>query len=314
MNRPVVLLFLCILLFLFLCIILYQQYAFRTGTQAKLRDIHKKLKEILDTQSQERILVFTENKELKELAAQINELLDQHARTKADYHRMELSSKKMLSNISHDIKTPMTVILGYLEMMRIKGEATPEMLAKTEQKATDVVELVNQFFTLAKLEAGDMDLTLTRLNLCEICRERVLDFYELLQEESFQVELSLPENPIYIYGNQEALGRILFNLISNVIRYGSKGKYLGVFLRMDENQVYLDVMDKGQGISRAVGNQVFDRLYTMEDSRSRSIQGNGLGLTIAKHLAEQMGGELTFESTPFVQTVFTLRMKRGILS
>ena len=247
MNRPVVLLFLCILLFLFLCIILYQQYAFRTGTQAKLRDIHKKLKEILDTQSQERILVFTENKELKELAAQINELLDQHARTKADYHRMELSSKKMLSNISHDIKTPMTVILGYLEMMRIKGEATPEMLAKTEQKATDVVELVNQFFTLAKLEAGDMDLTLTRLNLCEICRERVLDFYELLQEESFQVELSLPENPIYIYGNQEALGRILFNLISNVIRYGSKGKYLGVFLRTDENQVYLDVMDKGQG-------------------------------------------------------------------
>lgn len=314
MNRPVVLLFLCILLFLFLCIILYQQYAFRTGTQAKLRDIHKKLKEILDTQSQERILVFTENKELKELAAQINELLDQHARTKADYHRMELSSKKMLSNISHDIKTPMTVILGYLEMMRIKGEATPEMLAKTEQKATDVVELVNQFFTLAKLEAGDMDLTLTRLNLCEICRERVLDFYELLQEESFQVELSLPENPIYIYGNQEALGRILFNLISNVIRYGSKGKYLGVFLRTDENQVYLDVMDKGQGISRAVGNQVFDRLYTMEDSRSRSIQGNGLGLTIAKHLAEQMGGELTFESMPFVQTVFTLRMKRGILS
>ena len=314
MNRPVVLLFLCILLFLFLCIILYQQYAFRTGTQAKLRDIHKKLKEILDTQSQERILVFTENKELKELAAQINELLDQHARTKADYHRMELSSKKMLSNISHDIKTPMTVILGYLEMMRIKGEATPEMLAKTEQKATDVVELVNQFFTLAKLEAGDMDLTLTRLNLCEICRERVLDFYELLQEESFQVELSLPENPIYIYGNQEALGRILFNLISNVIRYGSKGKYLGVFLRTDENQVYLYVMDKGQGISRAVGNQVFDRLYTMEDSRSRSIQGNGLGLTIAKHLAEQMGGELTFESTPFVQTVFTLRMKRGILS
>lgn len=128
------------------------------------------------------------------------------------------------------------------------------------------------------------------------------------------MELSLPENPIYIYGNQEALGRILFNLISNVIRYGSKGKYLGVFLRTDENQVYLDVMDKGQGISRAVGNQVFDRLYTMEDSRSRSIQGNGLGLTIAKHLAEQMGGELTFESTPFVQTVFTLRMKRGILS
>ena len=70
--------------------------------------------------------------------------------------------------------------------------------------------------------------------------------------------------------------------------------------------------DKGQGIGEAIGNRVFDRLFTMEDSRSRSIQGNGLGLTIAKHLAEQLGGELTFVSNPYVRTVFTLKLRKVI--
>lgn len=312
MNSRLFLLSLCLMLFISLVILIYQQYVFRTGTQAEIRSIHKKLKEILDTDSRERILVFTENKELQELTAQLNDLLERHARVKADYRRTEQTSKRMLSNISHDIKTPMTVILGYLEIMRTNGRADPEMLEKTEQKAKDVVELVNQFFTLAKLEAGDMELTLSRVDLCEICRESVLDFYEILQKEDFQVELSLPEKPVYIYGNQEAVMRILSNLISNVIRYGSQGKYLGVFFKTDERYVYLDVADKGQGIGKAVGERVFDRLFTMEDSRSRSIQGNGLGLTIAKHLTEQLGGKLTFESTPYVRTVFTVKLKKSI--
>ena len=95
-----------------------------------------------------------------ELAAQINRLLENHLKVKADYCRSEIASKKMLSNISHDIKTPMTVILGYLEIMRINGISTDEMLGKIEQKAENVMELINQFFTLAKLESGDMDICL----------------------------------------------------------------------------------------------------------------------------------------------------------
>ena len=76
-------------------------------------------------------MLFTENKALMELAAQINRLLENHLKVKADYRRSEIASKRMLSNISHDMKTPMTVILGYLEIMRLNGEATQEMLAKT---------------------------------------------------------------------------------------------------------------------------------------------------------------------------------------
>lgn len=268
MSDATIIFFLSLCIVLLICVILYQQFVFRTGIQAKLQKISGKLKEISDTDSDERIMVFTENKELMELAAQINRLLENHLKTKADYRRTEIASKKMLSNISHDIKTPMTVILGYLEIMRINGTGTDEMIKKTEQKAQNVMELINQFFTLAKLESGDMDIELSRINVCEVCRESILDFYEILTNNEFQVDIDMPENPIYVQGNTEALQRILFNLISNVIRYGADGKYLGLFLRTDEKTVYIDVTDKGKGIDKSFAESVFDRLFTMEDSRN----------------------------------------------
>ncbi len=292
-------------------VVLYQQFAFRTGTQRKLREIHQRLKAILDEDSGGRLMVFTDNKELMELAAQINRLLEKSAKVEADFCRSEISSRKMLSNISHDMKTPMTVIRGYLEIMRTKGTAEPEMLEKAEQKAQALMELIDSFFSLAKLEAGDTDMTISRMDVCEICRERVLEFYEILTGADFQVEIGLPDEAVYAQGNREALQRILGNLISNVIRYGSEGKYLGVFLRSDERFIYVDVADKGKGIDSAFAQSVFERLFTMEDSRSRSVQGNGLGLTIAKKLAEQMGGNLTLESDPSVRTVFTVSLKRA---
>lgn len=310
MDHTGILFFLCLCILVLCGIVSYQQFAFRTGTQAKLRSIHKKLREIADTDSDERIMVFTDNQELRELAAQINRLLEERLKIRADYRRSEMTSRKMLSNISHDMKTPMTVVLGYLEIMRLGGEASPEMLKKTEQKAQGVMELINQFFTLAKIEAGDMDLKLARIDLCEICRESILDFYEILSNAEFQVEIRLPEQPVWVQGDPEALQRVLFNLVSNGVRYGSDGKYLGVCLRTDEKNAYVDVVDRGQGIEEFYAEHVFDRLFTMEDSRSSSIQGNGLGLTIARNLARQMGGDLTLESTPHVKTTFTVSLKR----
>ncbi len=313
MNSGAILFFLCLIICFFLGIILYQQWAFRTGTQRKLREIHKKLEEIIAADSSESVMVFTDNQELKELAAQINSILEHHRRAKADYRRSEMACKKMLSNISHDMKTPMTVILGYLEIMRLNGKATEEMLAKTEEKARNLMELINQFFTLAKIEAGDTDLELSEIDACEVCRESILDFYEILTKADFQVDIGLPEHAVYIQANREALQRILLNLISNVLRYGLEGKYLGLFLRTDEKHVYIDVVDKGKGIEKAFAEHVFDRLFTLEDSRSRSIQGNGLGLAIAKNLALQLGGELSLESIPYERTAFTVRLKKELM-
>lgn len=310
MSEPTIIFFLLICIVILLITVLYQQFAFRTGIQKKIQKISEKLKEITDTNSSERVMVFTENKELMELAAQINRLLENHLKVKADRCRSEIASKKMLSNISHDIKTPMTVILGYLEIMRTNGTSTDEMLGKIEQKAKNVMELINQFFTLAKLESGDMDIELSRIDVCEVCRESILEFYGILTNKNFQVDIDIPETSVYVHGNKEAIQRILFNLISNVIRYGADGKYLGISLRTDKNAVFIDVIDRGKGIDKNFAASVFDRLFTMEDSRNRNIQGNGLGLTISKNLALQLGGDIILDSTPNVKTIFSVKLKK----
>ena len=310
MSDATIIFFLSACIVVLICIVLYQQFAFRTGTQIKLKKISQKLEEIQDTDSDENVMVFTDNKVLMDLVAQINRLLENQRKVKVDYRRSEISSKKMLSNISHDIKTPMTVILGYLEIMRLNSSGENEMLLKVEQKAQRVMELINQFFTLAKLEAGDTEIEISKIDVCEACRENVLDFYELLTQKEFQVQVDIPEEAVFVRGNKDALQRILFNLISNVVRYGSDGKYIGMFLRSDEKHIYIDVVDKGKGIERGFAQNVFERLFTMEDSRNREIQGNGLGLTIAQNLAHQLGGKITLESEPNVKTTFTVKLRK----
>ena len=107
-------------------------------------------------------MVFTDESALMELEGEINRLLLDRQKIKAEFKRGEIASRKMLANISHDIKTPLTVILGYLEIMRL-ADTDDEMLKKVEAKAKQVVDLINQFFTLAKLEAGDANITLYRV-------------------------------------------------------------------------------------------------------------------------------------------------------
>lgn len=309
MSDKTIIFFLAVVVCLLFLVVLYQRFIFGRGIQAKIRRINKKLEEILETGSDEKIMVFTDNPVLMELGGQINRLLIDRQKIRADFKREEISSKKMLANISHDIKSPLTVILGYLEIMRL-NHADNEMLKKVETKANQVMNLINQFFTLAKLESGDTNINLGKVNINEICRENVLEFYDILLQKDFDVDLFIPETAIFVQGEKEALQRILYNLLSNVIRYGSDGKYLGVFLRQDKGNVYIDVVDKGKGIEQEFASNVFDRLYTMEDSRNREIQGNGLGLTIAKNLAKQLEGDIFLDSIPNVKTTFTVSLKK----
>lgn len=309
MSEKTIIFFLAVVVCLLLLVVLYQRFVFGRGIQAKIKRMNKKLEEILETGSDEKVMVFTDNPVLMELGGQINRLLIDRQKIRADFKREEISSKKMLANISHDIKTPLTVILGYLEIMRL-NHADNEMLKKVETKANQVMNLINQFFTLAKLESGDTNINLGKVNINEICRENVLEFYDILLQKDFDVDLFIPETAIFVQGEKEALQRILYNLLSNVIRYGSDGKYLGVFLRQDKGNVYIDVVDKGKGIEQEFASNVFDRLYTMEDSRNREIQGNGLGLTIAKNLTKQLEGDLFLNSIPNVKTTFTVSLKK----
>lgn len=275
-----------------------------------VKKVASQMERILDEDTDEKVMEFTGSREVAGLIMQANRMLNDRQRMKAEYKRAGIEAKRMLSNISHDIKTPLTVILGYLEILIMNGAGETATLLKIQKKASQLMELVEEFFTLSKIEAGDMDLELSRISASEICRQSIADFYSILTERDTQVEIEIPKGDIYVYGNEDAIRRILFNLITNAIRYGLDGKYLGIFLIPGEEEVEIRVRDKGKGIDKENAAHVFDRLYTMEDSRNKEMHGNGLGLSIARTLAGRMGGDITLDSVPGQETVFTLKMKR----
>ncbi|AFQ18641.1 HAMP domain-containing histidine kinase [Bacillus thuringiensis] len=301
------------IIFILLCVI-YMQYKMRKNSSKNLRYTYEKLESIVNDKTGETLLVMTDDLELQKLLVAINQLLDAKQKTNADHAKVEISMRKMLSNISHDLKTPLTVILGYTEMLNkdktISEEEQQILLEKVHTKTLEVMELIHKFFDLAKLESGDKAIEMTKVNMNEVCREKILSFYDLVTTKGFQVHIDIPERNIYALGNVEVLGRVLNNLISNAITYGDDGKTLGMTLRDDETSVYIDVWDKGKGIDESHIDKVFERMYTLEDSRNRSYQGSGLGLTITKRFVEAMDGEIHLSSKPYEKTIFTVVLKK----
>ncbi|MBK3493938.1 sensor histidine kinase [Viridibacillus sp. YIM B01967] len=306
--------FFLIMIIVILIGFIFFQYSTQKNKDEDLRYIYEKLQNILEKQTAVKLLVVTDNKELQKLLVAINHLLVAMQTTKADQAKVEISMRKMLSNISHDLKTPLTVVLGYVEMLHTDPTMTEDerqvILKKVHMKTIEVMELIHKFFDLAKLESGDKEIELTRINLNEVCQDNILSFYDLLIAKGFSVDIDIPNEQLYGHGNTAVLSRVLNNLISNAITYGEDGKTLGMTLRSDEKTVYIDIWDKGKGISESHIDKVFERMYTLEDSRNRIYQGSGLGLTITKRLVEALGGEIHLSSKPYDKTVFTILLKR----
>jgi signal transduction histidine kinase len=303
-----------IVVIVFLIIIIVWQYQNLRKASSDLVYIHKKLNSIITQGSHERLLLFSSNSALQSVLTDLNRLLDVNHKGNIERVKLEKSMRNMLSNVSHDLKTPLTVVLGYIETIQqdehMPSKERERMMTMIHQKANEVIHLMNKFFDLAKLESGDREITLSRVDAGEVCRRNILSFYDILSAKGSEVEIDIPDEAIYFMGNEEALDRILSNLLSNAIAYGDAGGILGLRIYNDENNVCIEIWDRGKGISEVHKDKVFERLYTLEDSRNRSYQGSGLGLTITKRLTEQMNGTITLVSRPYVRTAFTLSFRR----
>lgn len=290
--------------------VVFLQYHQKMQTVKEIKYITQKLEEIITNDSIERLRVVTASKEVKGLLSVINKVLDYNHKNKMKYNKTRQSMKKMLSNISHDLKTPLTVILGYTEMLQVTGKEK-DRIDKIHLKAAEVLDLINKFFDLAKLESGDKQFPMSKVNIGEICKVTLLDFYDCLCNDKIEVVIDIPEENIYALGNEEAIRRILNNLISNASKYGKDGGFLGLTVREEETFIRIDVIDKGKGIEEQYKEEVFERIFTLEDSRSKAYQGSGLGLTITKHLVETLGGEIYLKSIPHERTVFSVILHKA---
>lgn len=304
---------LLLMIVLLVGIIIFQMRA-KKQQNAMIQYMHQKLQAIINEQSSEKILVSTANHELQQLLIAVNALLDHNQKVLATHRKMESSMKKMLSNISHDLKTPLTVVLGYTEMLKLKQSLNEEerqrLLTGVHSKTLEVLKIIHTFFDLAKLEAGDTDYPMTKINVSEICRKNILSFYDMITSMGLEIDIAIPEISAYAHGNEEALDRVLNNLLSNAVAYGAAGNIIGLTVRNDDTNIFIDVWDRGQGIDEYHIDNVFERMYTLEDSRNKSFQGSGLGLTITKRLVELMEGSIQLSSIPYEKTIFTVSLKR----
>lgn len=301
---------------LIITLLVYNVFQFQTRKERnrELTYITNKLEQMTNVQSKEQILVVSGDKQLIALLVQLNQVIDEYQENSRQFKKMEASMKRMLTNVSHDLKTPLTVIAGYMEMLQnlpeINVRERTRLLQQVNAKTLELTTLINTFFELARLESGDKDIPLEKVNLTEICKKSILLFYDWIQTDGIETFIDLPDKPIFINGNVEALNRVLNNLISNALHHGEDGKIIGLKLVYDEAQVYLEVFDKGKGIKENEQESVFERMFTLEESRNKAFQGSGLGLTITKRLVEEMNGHISVQSIPFEKTSFKISLNR----
>ncbi|MCY8497098.1 HAMP domain-containing histidine kinase [Bacillus atrophaeus] len=297
-----------------LAVVNMAQYQMKRSRDRSLEYITKKLNSLTEQHPAGQILLLTDDRKLQALLVQINQLLDDNQKITARFTRTEHSMKRMLTNMSHDLKTPLTVVLGYIEAIQNDSDLADAerkaLLEKLHQKTYEIIRLMNSFFDLAKLESGDKEIPITKIHINELCKKNILSFYDVVQAKGYEAAIDIPDIPVYAKGNEEALDRVFQNLLSNAIQYGGDGKVIGLSLSSDEQHVYISVWDRGKGIGEREQERVFERLYTLEESRNKSFQGSGLGLTITKRLVEQMGGAIALQSKPYERTAFTITLKR----
>ncbi|WP_208591259.1 sensor histidine kinase [Gracilibacillus suaedae] len=280
----------------------------------ELRDIVGRLADLVNQPSAHNLYHFTNDSALKLLLVEINRLLQVIQESSITFSQKELAMKKMITNISHDLRTPLTVVLGLTESLLQDPAMDPKektrYLSLIHDKAQEIVQRINRFFELVRLESDDVDVTLSQLDLLELCKENVLSFYQQVEGKGLSMDLQLLDQPVYALANKEALDRVLQNLLSNAIRYGDEGKVIGMKLRADEQFVYIEIWDRGQGISEPYKELVFERLYTKDKMENKDNQSSGLGLAITKQLVKKMYGDIEIISTPFVKTSITVKLQR----
>ena len=271
--------------------------------------INARLLDIINNSENNYILLPSDIKVVKETAKGINNLLEKFNDSQIDYNRNQKVILQIFTNISHDLRTPITVLKGYIEMLYLQSQkedlppAIHATIEKMQRNSQELVHSVNNLFNLAKIQSGDMVFHIQKVNLTQVCHEIILEFYTILEEEKFHVEVNIEDKPLYANVDIEAVGRILKNLIDNAIKYGNAGKFLGISLYKKDNHIYIEVEDHGAGISEKDKIHIFTRAYTADRKK-----GNGLGLAISQELANSMGGSISVVSIPQEKTVFTIRL------
>lgn len=220
--------------------------------------------------------------------------------SEAAKQKLDESKQKMLADISHDLKTPITVIQGYSKALTegmIAEEKKDKYLNVIYHKANGLTDLINTFYDYSRLEHPDFILEKEETDLCEYCREYIAEKYEEIEMAGFALELLIPEEKNNCMIDRIQFRRALENILANALKHNPSGTTLFFIIEKNRNQYVLILGDNGRGIPVEMQDTIFDPFVVGDESRSNK-QGSGLGLAIAKKIVEAHFGTITLVFPP----------------
>lgn len=262
----------------------------------------RRLNDAVVSQAQGRLVKVGDcggTREIRRIGESFDRFSEQLAESERERRLLDEGRQKLIADISHDLKTPITVIAGYIDAIcdgKVPPQETQRYLRAIQGKAEALTELVNAFHEYSKVEHPEFVIHPRRTDLCEFSREYLAGKYEEIDLAGFSLEVSIPEKPVWCLLDELQFRRVLDNLVANALRHNRLGTVLYVDLSVSGASAVLRVADNGAGIPQDRAARIFEPFVVGSDARSG--KGSGLGLAITRRIVELHGGTITLSSHP----------------
>lgn len=274
--------------------------------QWNLRKMNRQLQKIINQfGTNEQLRNNLPGKELNSFVANVNHLISLFKKEEQHTIRQNIEFRQEITNVSHDIRTPLTSIKGFSELLldpQLSSSERNEYLKIIQKKTDTLLRTVNTFYEISQLESGDTVLCFETFSLGELVVETILTFQADFEKKEINVKIKEDNFEKTILADKKATERIILNIIQNALRYSHN--FFEISIQENERSLVLEAKNDGQSISSAELSKIFDRSYTIDQSR-RDGQ-TGLGLYIVKAIAEKQGGatQATFENGIFSLAIY----------
>lgn len=255
----------------------------------ELRDIGKDIE--LNEEEYVNIHTKTTDNDIEFIVAQINYLYDENQKIKVKYKNKEEEIRRSISNMSHDLRTPLTSIIGYIQLIKnenISEYEKKEYIDIVERRTKNLEELISNFYDLSRLEENNYKFNLQKVNLKGILSQNIAMFYDDFVKKNITPEIYMDDNILDIVTDKNAVTRIFSNLISNILKHGD-GE-VKIILKNEGDYIISKFINYAPNLNENDVDRVFERFYIGDESRSNS--STGLGLSITKSLIKKLGHKI----------------------
>ncbi|EOU2034263.1 HAMP domain-containing histidine kinase [Clostridium perfringens] len=239
----------------------------------------------------EKLRLSLPNKNIENLIVEINTLIDDKRKMENIYKEKDMELREAIANMSHDLRTPLTSIMGYVYLLnddKLDKEERKEYLKIIEKRSLVLNDLITNFYGLSRIQADQYEIKLEPVNLELVLGEIIAAFYETLDYKFGEPEINIEEGLGPVLGDKQALNRIFTNLIENIIKHG-EGE-VKISLKKKNKYIVMEFSNKAEDLESKDVNRIFEKFFTKD--RMRTGQNTGLGLAIVKLLVEKQGQKI----------------------